>query len=62
MRQYSKKQVADLFEEAVEKAEVSLFVGLKTQDTGARLNSMAQLDALGVIARQVRILLDGETP
>ena len=62
MRQYSKKQVADLLEEAVEKAEVSLFVGLKTQDTGQRLNSMAQLDALGVIARQIRILLDGETP
>ena len=62
MRQYSKEQVANLLEEAVEKAEVQLFLGLKTQDMKARLDSLAQLDALGVIARQVRILLDGETP
>jgi len=60
MKRYSIEQVTALLEEAVEKAEQSIFAGLYGADHEQRFALLDQLDAIGGVHRQLRIILEHE--
>ncbi len=59
---YDLDQVVALLDEAVERAEQQIFAGLRGADNDQRLDRLDTLDAIDAVHKQLRILINGETP
>lgn len=59
-RSYTHEQMKDLIQDGFEQAEQEIFNSLRHKTTEERVAVLTTLDALSVVRKQLRILIDRE--